>query len=312
MGALEEAEEDDFEELGSWGALIDDLAVSSDSAFGDSPLLMIAGKSGESSDGASPFFEGSLIAQALLDKPQQLETEISTGKETRFGEQPLGIDLNNSDLKVNEPLTTAIAADGVEGLTGLLGSALSAAALALPIAIVLILAAQQPAGEPPNFVPGRSSLPNSEDSSPSPEPEPQTASDGAGAGQGSGGNKVPPPGPSQQDLNKKAGEISNAVGKSRERKVAELIGGTVNRDFKGNDIPVEVPGVGKARPDVIGNNGELVLVGGPNKADPKYRSKFGRDLSTFKKVAEAKGTPQSAIELANKWLGKNNVFIFPK
>jgi hypothetical protein len=72
--------------------------------------------------------------------------------------------------------------------------------------------------------------------------------------------------------------------------------------------------------DVIGPNGELIGVGGASKAYEK--GKFGRQLQLLKEEAKKRGVPakmyleegvpQGAIDLARKWLGKDNVVIFPK
>jgi len=68
----------------------------------------------------------------------------------------------------------------------------------------------------------------------------------------------------------------------------------------------------------VGANGNWVAVGGPAKAN--NLGKLGQELRIYKAIAEqrgvsaeayfAEGTPQSAIDLATKVLGKSNVKIF--
>jgi hypothetical protein len=67
----------------------------------------------------------------------------------------------------------------------------------------------------------------------------------------------------------------------------------------------------------LGAAGELIGVGGPAKASDL--GKFGRQLQILKKAAEERdvsakmyleeGTPQSAIDLAKRWLGDGNVIV---
>jgi hypothetical protein len=102
------------------------------------------------------------------------------------------------------------------------------------------------------------------------------------------------------------------VGTARENYVANLISGKSVR------MPVTVPGLGSTDIDVIGPAGEFIGVGGPAKA--MDLAKFGRQLQILKAAASLantparmyleRGTPQSAIDLAIKWLGAENVVIF--
>jgi len=109
------------------------------------------------------------------------------------------------------------------------------------------------------------------------------------------------------------------LGKAREQAVADLIGGTVV-----NDREVEaVTSTGNKeiiRVDVIGPNGELVLVGGPGKA--KNLDKTRQLLVQLSRVAQAlnlrpiaafaEGTPQAILDLAAQKLGQGNVITFPE
>jgi RHS repeat-associated protein len=114
---------------------------------------------------------------------------------------------------------------------------------------------------------------------------------------------------------------SHELGKLREQKVADLLGGTVSKDAKGNDLVVHQPGVPKpSRIDVLGPNSELIIVGGPAKS--LDLNKLGDRLANLKKNADAlgvrsiatfeEGTPQETIDFAKKKLGDSNVIIFPK
>jgi RHS repeat-associated protein len=103
------------------------------------------------------------------------------------------------------------------------------------------------------------------------------------------------------------------LGASREAFVAQLAGGRVAGDFK-----VTMQGVGSTAVDVFGKAGEFIGVGGPSKAlNP---AKFGKQLQILADSARRagtkaqfyfdRGTPLHTIELAQKWLGRENVFIF--
>jgi len=104
-----------------------------------------------------------------------------------------------------------------------------------------------------------------------------------------------------------------ALANAREARVADLIGGRI-----AGDLPIFLPGVGRSAVDVIGRSGELIGVGGPAKA--RDLADLGVKLKILAGVAEKagvkaqyyfqKGTPMEAIRLAQKWLGKENVFEF--
>lgn len=129
--------------------------------------------------------------------------------------------------------------------------------------------------------------------------------------------------------------VNPDVGLSRELHVAEMVGGRVAKVAK-NDVkydllrgdPVRVKGKyydtlryplkEGVKIDVLGPNGELIVVGGPAKA--KELSDLGGNLKRLKELAAAHrvkalayfeaGTPQSVIDVAIKWLGKENVHTF--
>jgi len=107
------------------------------------------------------------------------------------------------------------------------------------------------------------------------------------------------------------GTAANAKGLAREQRVASLTGGRVSRE------PIKTR-FGSSDIDVIGPAGELIAVGGPAKA--RDLGKLGTQLKVLKEAADARGvvakaafertTPQPAIDLAIKKLGKANVIIF--
>ncbi len=109
---------------------------------------------------------------------------------------------------------------------------------------------------------------------------------------------------------------TSELGKAREQAVADLIGGTVVNDRK-----ISAPGIRDTiRIDVIGPNGELVLVGGPAKAS--NLPGLGSTLERLNRIAKVLGvrpiaafeeeTPQAAIDVAIKQLGQSKVITFPK
>jgi RHS repeat-associated protein len=110
----------------------------------------------------------------------------------------------------------------------------------------------------------------------------------------------------------KLGDAARELGKAREQKVADLVGGIVSGE------KIKVHKVGSTDIDVIGPAGELIAVGGPGKA--KEIQKFGQKLSILARYAAekgvtakayfAKGTPEDVLNLARKHLGEENVFIF--
>lgn len=114
------------------------------------------------------------------------------------------------------------------------------------------------------------------------------------------------------------GHDSGGIGLRREEYIAKLVGGTVAKDDKGQDIKIVMPNVGSSGLDVIGPNGEYIYVGGGAKA--KDPSKFGKALKINKYAADEAGvkaiyyladnTPESAIKQAKKVFGDENVHIF--
>jgi len=106
-----------------------------------------------------------------------------------------------------------------------------------------------------------------------------------------------------------------AIGKARELVVAELVGAKVAGDAK-----VTLQGVGSTAVDVYGKAGEFIGVGGPAKA--LNLSELGSKLKVLSGTAEQagvkamyffeKGTPEAAIKLAQKWLGKENAVVFER
>jgi RHS repeat-associated protein len=106
-----------------------------------------------------------------------------------------------------------------------------------------------------------------------------------------------------------------AIGKAREVFVAELVGGRVAGDAK-----VTLQGVGTTAIDVYGKAGEFIGVGGPAKAIDL--AQLGGKLKVLAGAAEQagvkamyffeKGTPEAAVRLAQKWLGKENVVVFER
>ena len=111
------------------------------------------------------------------------------------------------------------------------------------------------------------------------------------------------------------------MGGLREQAVADIVGGTLAKDSNGQDIRLFEPGASESVSiDVFGPNGELILVGGPNKA--AKQSTLGGILKNLKIIAEARGvkaqyyfsdnTPESIIEFTKKRLDAENVFTFPE
>ncbi|CAH0250291.1 hypothetical protein SRABI04_03213 [Chryseobacterium sp. Bi04] len=109
------------------------------------------------------------------------------------------------------------------------------------------------------------------------------------------------------------------LGKKRENLVAELSGGGVAM-VDGKDLVVRTKdGTIGTTIDVIGNNGELISVGGASKAK-NGGSAFLSTLANLKRVADDTGataqtylsdnTPEWLIKKAQEKLGKDNVKIF--
>ncbi|MDQ6772984.1 MAG: WXG100 family type VII secretion target [Candidatus Dormibacteraeota bacterium] len=115
-----------------------------------------------------------------------------------------------------------------------------------------------------------------------------------------------------------SGRDSNAVGATREQKVADLTGGKVMGDPGKLGLRVTEPNVGTTDVDVLGPNGEYIAVGGPAKAINV--GDFGGKLRILRYAADqagvpaqyyfAKGTPHAVLDLAAKQLGSENVFVF--
>lgn len=112
---------------------------------------------------------------------------------------------------------------------------------------------------------------------------------------------------------------SDAVGAAREQKVAKLTDGTVPSGAPGKPgLKVTKPGAGTTDVDVIGGDGSYIAVGGPAKA--RNLAKFGEKCHILKYAAEQngvraqvyleQGTPESALNLARKILGNENVHVF--
>ncbi|WP_230941382.1 beta strand repeat-containing protein [Burkholderia diffusa] len=110
-----------------------------------------------------------------------------------------------------------------------------------------------------------------------------------------------------------SGDAARLAGQNRETSVAKIVNGSVSGE------KVAVPGLGSTDIDVVGGNGNLIAVGGPAKAN--NLGKLGQELRIYQTIANqrgvsaeayfAEGTPQSAINLATKILGADNVKIFP-
>ncbi|MGE1005653.1 hemagglutinin [Ralstonia pseudosolanacearum] len=110
-----------------------------------------------------------------------------------------------------------------------------------------------------------------------------------------------------------SGDAARLAGQNRETRVANIVNGSVSGE------KVAVPGLGSTDLDVVAPNGNLIAVGGPAKAN--NLGKLGQELRIYRAIAEqrgvsaqayfAEGTPQSAINLATKILGADNVKIFP-
>ena len=110
---------------------------------------------------------------------------------------------------------------------------------------------------------------------------------------------------------------SAELGAAREIAVARLVGGTVLGEPGGPGMMVEQPNVGKTDVDVLGLNGEYIVVGGPAK---------GRDLPQFIKKLHIlryaatqagvrpiayfdEGTPDEVLRAAEKVLGADSVRV---
>ncbi|NML31347.1 hypothetical protein [Paraburkholderia antibiotica] len=160
-----------------------------------------------------------------------------------------------------------------------------------------------------------------------PSPSPVSAGGGAAKGAMAGGTTTGY-GPGNSTLNSgndesssqgantggtsSSGEAARLVGQQREETVANLVNGSTSGE------QVAVKGLGSTDIDVVAENGDLIAVGGPAKAN--NLGKLGTELRIYQTIADqrgvsaqvyfAEGTPQSAINLATKILGESNVKIF--
>lgn len=111
----------------------------------------------------------------------------------------------------------------------------------------------------------------------------------------------------------------NWLGGEREKRVADLTGGTIPSGQPGKPgLKIIKPNVGSSDVDVIGRNGEYIAVGGAKKAKDVNQLKV--KLGILKYAADQKGvgaqayfeegTPDAALDAARQVLGNDNVFIF--
>ncbi|PRQ09960.1 RHS repeat domain-containing protein [Enhygromyxa salina] len=115
------------------------------------------------------------------------------------------------------------------------------------------------------------------------------------------------------------GAARQALGLAREEAVAESIGGRVAKTGK-RDLKLTTERGEGVTVDVLGPNGELIVVGGPAKA--KNLGALGDRLRVLREAANEtgvkgqaffeEGTPESVLRLARKALGADNVMTFPK
>ena len=106
----------------------------------------------------------------------------------------------------------------------------------------------------------------------------------------------------------RGGQMGQVKGGIREFWVAYLVGGKVGG-----------PKIMQSNVDVTGPKGEWVQVGGPQKAADltKLENEIGKVRAAARKVgaevyyAFEEGTPEAAIQRAERMLGKDHVFLFP-
>lgn len=114
-------------------------------------------------------------------------------------------------------------------------------------------------------------------------------------------------------------DAANDLGKRRERYIARLTGGKVARLGRTDeDFPLVGADGRKSGLDVLGPNGEYILVGGAAKA--KDLEDFQMRLNITKHAADQAGvravyyldvaTPQSVVDLAKETFGADNVHSF--
>ena len=109
-----------------------------------------------------------------------------------------------------------------------------------------------------------------------------------------------------------SGERRGRVGNEREAEVARLVGGKMSGE------EIRDSRYGKSDVDVVAPNGDLIAVGGPQKAGNIENT--GRVFRLYRAVAEARGvkamayltqdTPQNVVDLAIRILGAANVMRF--
>ena len=142
-------------------------------------------------------------------------------------------------------------------------------------------------------------------------------SSGAGPTGGNGADTygTPPNGaspPPEDDSRGRGGAARQNLGAEREQRVADQVGGRRS----GEQVSTTR---GSTDIDVVAPNGDLIAVGGPNKAG--NLGNLGRELNIYKEIAAqrgvsarayfAEGTPDTALNLARRILGESNVHIFP-
>ncbi len=111
-----------------------------------------------------------------------------------------------------------------------------------------------------------------------------------------------------------SGAARRALGHAREVRVAAATGGVVD------GTKIWAPSLGKTDIDVIAGNGDLVMVGGPAKANDF--GNLGRVVKLYQGEAArrgvgvrayfAEGTPQSVRDFVGKRIGGGNVFKIPE
>jgi hypothetical protein len=114
------------------------------------------------------------------------------------------------------------------------------------------------------------------------------------------------------------GDDGAAVGAAREERVADITGGKVQGVPGEQGLKVSEPNVGSTDVDVVGPNGEYIVVGGPAKAADL--SRLGSRLRILKYAADQRGvraqayfeegTPNTVLDLARQKLGNDNVIVF--
>jgi hypothetical protein len=123
----------------------------------------------------------------------------------------------------------------------------------------------------------------------------------------------PPPDPALDPNQRRIREL----GAKRENRVADLTNGQVQGEPGGPGLIVRTA-TGRTDVDVIGSDGSYIAVGGPAKAN--NLSALGTHLKVLREAAEQEGrtakayfeqgTPESALNVARRQLGDNNVFVF--